>query len=172
MWTTRSGEGTNLRQRRFVDAVDVRFGLRLHLLSQCFVADGAVHQRLHERTEAEEHKFQQESRPDTPAEEKHAHPVVPVATPRDVRRPFGTSCGFQVEVVIYERHAEARLQHRRQPVNPDDSCRGKAQLAEPTWMSDVDRLLRKTRCCWMLAWEWSFSRARSTPVFRDWERVL
>lgn len=52
-----------------MDAVDVGFGLRLDLLSQSFVTDGAVDQRLHERTQTEEHKFQQESRPDVPAEE-------------------------------------------------------------------------------------------------------
>lgn len=53
-------EGTNLRQRRFVDAVDVGFGLRLNLLPQGFVTHGAVDQRLHQHTQRGECKFQQE----------------------------------------------------------------------------------------------------------------
>lgn len=77
---TWSGEGTNLRQCRFMDAVDVGFGLRLDLLSQGFVTDGAVDQRLHECTQTEEHKFQQEFRSDLPAED-NTHPVVPVVAP-------------------------------------------------------------------------------------------
>lgn len=54
---------------------------------------------------------------------KHSHPVVPVAAARDVRRPFGTGGGFEVEVVVHERHAEPWLQERRQPVNIIDSWR-------------------------------------------------
>lgn len=52
-----------------MDAVDVRFGLRLNLLSQGFVTDGAVDQRLHQPTQREEGKFQQEFPPDMPADE-------------------------------------------------------------------------------------------------------
>lgn len=116
----RTEEDTNLRQRRFVDAVDVGFGLRLNLLPQGFVTHGAVDQRLHQHTQRGESKFQQEVRPDMPADE-HTHPVGPVAAARDVRRPFGTVGGFEVEVVVDEGHAESRLQEGGQPVVPEGS---------------------------------------------------
>ena len=54
---------------------------------------------------------------------RSSHPVVPVAAPRDVRRLFGTSGGFEVEVVVDEGHAEPRLHERAQPVNKADSGR-------------------------------------------------
>lgn len=41
---------TNLCQGRFVDAVNIRFGLRFNLVSQRLVADCTVYQRLHGRT--------------------------------------------------------------------------------------------------------------------------
>lgn len=62
-------EGTNLCQHGFVDAVDVGFGLRLDILSQCFVTDGAVDQWLRRPTQRKECKFQQEFRADMPVDE-------------------------------------------------------------------------------------------------------
>lgn len=114
----RTEEGTNLRQRRFVDAVDVGFGLRLNLLPQGFVTHGAVDQRLQQHTKRRG-EVPAGGPPRRACRRTHTHPVGPVAAARDVRRPLGTVGGFEVEVVVDEGHAESRLQERGQPVAPE-----------------------------------------------------
>lgn len=51
---------TDLCERGLVDAVDVRLGLLLDVISEGFVTDGAVDQRLHERTRTKQHKGESE----------------------------------------------------------------------------------------------------------------
>lgn len=52
-------ERTDLREGRFVDTVNVRFGLLFNLVSVRFVTDCAVYQRLHERTQTKKKKMSQ-----------------------------------------------------------------------------------------------------------------
>lgn len=49
------GKQTDLCEQRFVDTVNIRFGLLFNFVSKCFVADCTVYQRLHERTQTKQH---------------------------------------------------------------------------------------------------------------------
>lgn len=115
-------EQTDLREGRFVDTVNVRFGLLFNLVSVRFVTDCAVYQRLHERTQTKKwvragsSPFQiphflwvqrtQLEQPDI------THPVVSELTACGVNRSLRTVGGFEVEVVVDVNRVETRLKER------------------------------------------------------------
>lgn len=114
---------TDLCERGLVDAVDVRLGLLLDVISEGFVTDGAVDQRLHERTRTKQHKgrVRAGARPTFKNlsfrlffNDEKTHPVVSELTRGGVDGSFRTGGGFKVEVVIDVFHVKTGLGGRKE----------------------------------------------------------